>query len=154
MRKSKLFTAILVIFMSIVLVFSAVAEDGSVITFQLRVDRNTLLARYGVTFMLDDTVLAHLGQGDRATIITLVKGYEHTLTMVPDKKNAETKTWQLSGIADGTMVLCRIKTHIRYLELKEEGISGGGIEYRRLDENLKVTLETNGVSVTFDQPSN
>ena len=156
MRRSGFITAFLIVLLISVVSFSAFAEEEpAAITFQLRVDRNTIFARYGVTFMFDDVVLAHLNQGDRATVITLAKGYEHTLTMVPDKEKAETKTWVLNGITDGTLVICRIKTHLRYLELKEEGIDiGGGPTYHRLDENIKLELEYNGVSVKIETPSN
>ena len=157
MRKFR-FAAVL---LAVILLVSAVSisafaeEEPAAITFQLRVDRNTFWARYGVTFMFDDMVLAHLNQGDRATVITLAKGYEHTLTMVPDKEKAETKTWVLNGITDGTLVVCRIQTHLRYLELREEGINiGGGPTYHRLDDNLKLELEAYGVSVKFEAPTN
>ena len=156
MRRSGFITAFLIVLLISVVSFSAFAEEEpAAVTFQLRVDRNTIFARYGVTFMFDDVVLAHLNQGDRATVVTTAKGYEHTLTMVPDKEKAETKTWVLNGITDGTLVVCRIQTHLRYLELREERIDiGGGPTYRRLDENIKLELEYNGVSVAFQPPTN
>ena len=155
-RRKTLLTVLILIVLTVSALFSsAFAEDGKVVTFQFRVDRNTIFARYGVTFYLDGKELAHIGQGDRATVLALIDGYDHVLTMVPDKKSAETKVWVLNGITDGTLVVCRLQTHEGYLELREERIEiGGGVTYARLDENVKIALEAFGIKAEITPPNN
>ena len=117
------------------------AEDKgtgvSLVTMEISLRRNTMIAKYGVTVFLDGKQVRHLNQGDLMTVTLLVPYADHRLSFVPDKAKAKECAWELSLAHEQYTLECEIQTHRKYVAMNSHRVTANA---RQLTEQEKAAI--------------
>ena len=153
LKKAFALLACLVIFVQIIPL--AVAEDDTVyVMIQVKLDRNIIKAKYGVTVYVDGVQVCHLRQGEQITFGVLLTKGSHVISFEVDKEKAGTVSWYFGGLADHTSISCELKTHGSYVEIKKSNVmvpTGESLEYEK-KSNTRVEVGGKLLKIVWDLP--
>ena len=100
------------------------AESGwSLVTIEVSLHRNKMIAKYGATVFLDGKQVRHLAQGDLMTVTLLVPCGDHRLSFVPDKDGAKECSWELCFAHEKYTLECEIQTHRNHVALNSHKVT-------------------------------
>ena len=133
---------------------AAAEEDTVYVMIQVKLDRNIIKAKYGVTVCVDGVQVYHLRQGEQTTFGAVLTKGKHVISFVADKEKAGTQNWYLGGLIDHTAISCELKTHGKYVEIRKSNVTvptGEALEYEK-KTNAKLEVGGKLIKIVWDLP--
>lgn len=116
--------------------------------FHLKLRRNTIMARYGVTILFDGIEVGHVEQGEQITFGAYMhEGVSHFLLLRADDPDVPDHEWTISSVQNGTAFTCRIQTHRRYVDIPETLISVNGTTMISVSPDIERMVRLGGTVI-------
>ena len=137
--------------LTVALVPTALADNKTAVVygmFHLKLRRNPIMAKYGVTVYFDGIEVGHTAQGEQITFgAYMLEGAAHELILRADKSGVPDYSWTIAAIQNGMTFTCKVKTHRHYIDIPETEIGIEGATLVRIAPDVEKMVRICGTVV-------
>ena len=130
---------------------AGLAEENSGVIysmFHLKLRRNTIMARYGLTVLFDGIEVGHLEQGEQITFGAYMReGESHILLLRADEAGIPDHEWTIASMQNGTSFTCRLQTHRNYIDIPDTLISVNGTTVVKISPDIENIVKISGTVI-------